>query len=629
MNQKQILLEFTKGEFMNFLQNDSKGKILEIINDEGMVILEKSDRKKERISYILSFSKYVDELFQNPKFLDMFLNSEIDDSSTLNHLKKETYDLLLKRSIELQKDSNYISRLFKKFNTEYKINVLNNWPYSIELLYKILETDEAIVVQKIMDTYNIGLTNYKVDIENFFERAKRFVLEAKSKRNLYDKKNVEINIPAYMINESLAAKIWQTYDIFTIRKIIENARFSTDVSLLNDFVKEKEEKVIKNWDIFTTPYPVKKISALYFKAQLEKEKATQNDIYEDFVKAKDNLRRFIRENNYNKLYEKLEKQDVKDLNEIEKYILKLNGQILSNYIIDYLFEENYYNVMIDIQELLNFYYRGNIVLPEERVEMYNQILHIDELSVDEKKTLFNEMYKINIIEIFYDDMAYARDIIAESIKEYSLSAETIQEYKDEVLSKKYGVDVFNMNGEPFFGIVKTGTHKRDVLPTAHSYSLIGHEGIAVYGNPKLSDTFLYDADTFNPDQLVHVFPYDSYTFYHPFEYSETSTKYINNLLTADELVKVSEAYNEILLLEKGDKEVGIEEKIPELKKIALFCIDEIRKQDIEIAKKNNVGIFFVSTKKYVMANKRKVNFSNNINATYFDKYSAEKFEAKR
>lgn len=293
MDQNQILLEFTKGEFMNFLQNDSKGKILEIINDEGIVILEKSDRKKERINYILSFSKYVDELFQNPKFLDMFLNSEIDDSSTLNHLKKETYDLLLKRSIELQKDSNYISRLFKKFNTEYKINVLNNWPYSIELLYKILETDEAIIVQKIMDTYNIDLTNYKVDIENFFERAKRFVLEAKSKRNLYDKKNVEINIPAYMINESLAAKIWQTYDIFTIRKIIENARFSTDVSLLNDFVKEKEEKVIKNWDIFTTPYPVKKISALYFKAQLEKEKATQNDIYEDFVKAKDNLRRFI------------------------------------------------------------------------------------------------------------------------------------------------------------------------------------------------------------------------------------------------------------------------------------------------------------------------------------------------
>ena len=160
MNQKQILLEFTKSEFMNFLQNDSKGKILEIINDEGIVILEKSDRKKERINYILSFSKYVDELFQNPKFLDMFLNSEINDSSTLNHLKKETYDLLLKRSIELQKDSNYISRLFKKFNTEYKINVLNNWPYSIELLYKILETDEAIVVQKIMDTYNIDLTNY-------------------------------------------------------------------------------------------------------------------------------------------------------------------------------------------------------------------------------------------------------------------------------------------------------------------------------------------------------------------------------------------------------------------------------------------------------------------------------------
>ena len=480
-----------------------------------------------------------------------------------------------------------------------------------------------------MDTYTIDLTNYKVDIENFFEKAKRSVLEAKSKRNLYNKKIAEINIPTYMINEALAEKIWQTYDIFTIRKIIENAKYSTDASFLNNSIKSKEKEIIKNWDIFTMPYPVKKISALYYKLQLEKERAQQKDSYETFFEVKDEFRRFIWDHNYDEFYEKLEKQDLKDLNEIEDYILKLNGQNLSNYIIDYLFEENYYNIMIDIQELLGFYYRGNIVLPEKHVEMYNQILHIDELATDEKKFLFNEVRKTNMIEIFYDDMAYARTIVAESIKEYALSTEMIQDYKNETLSKKYGVDVFTLDGEPFFGIVKTGTYRKDILPVAHSYSLIGHEGIAVYGDPKLSDTFLYDADTFNPEQLVHVFPYDSYTFYHPFEFSETSTNYINNLLTADELVKISEAYNEILILEKGDKEVGIEEKIPELKKIALFCINEIREQDVEVAKKNNVGIFFVSTKKYIMADKRKINFLNDTNNIYYDKYSEEEFEAKR
>ena len=52
----------------------------------------------------------------------------------------------------------------------------------------------------------------------------------------------------------------------------------------------------------------------------------------------------------------------------------------------------------------------------------------------------------NIIETFYDDMALARYIVAEAIKEYSLSSSTVTQYKDEKLSQKYGVDVYKLNG---------------------------------------------------------------------------------------------------------------------------------------------------------------------------------------
>ena len=63
--------------------------------------------------------------------------------------------------------------------------------------------------------------------------------------------------------------------------------------------------------------------------------------------------------------------------------------------------------------------------------------------------------------------------------------------------------------------------------------------------------------------------------------------------------------------------------------VTVIVEHKCRKAFYQKSIEHSVGIFFVSTKKYVMANKRKVNFSNNINATYFDKYSAEKFEAKR
>ena len=71
---------------------------------------------------------------------------------------------------------------------------------------------------------------------------------------------------------------------------------------------------------------------------------------------------FIDFNGLNAIYEN------NGLEGVFSYLNHLSERSLSNYIIDYLFEENYHNVIIDIRELLNFYYRGNIVIPKERVK---------------------------------------------------------------------------------------------------------------------------------------------------------------------------------------------------------------------------------------------------------------------
>ena len=631
MDRNKIINEYSKSEFMNFLESDNEGLILTLFDEEGTTILKRSKLKEERINYILNYSKYRNKLLLNINFLDVILNSDISYYyASFNNLSHEVYNEILKRSIDLNKDNDFISNLFSYFNVEYKLDVLNNWPYSYELLYYILRKDEAIVIQKIISTYNIDLLSDDIDLRSFFYKAKEANLIAKAKKNMWEKSSSEINVPSYMITKELADKLWNKYDIFVIRVIINDALYSSDFSIVNNAIKEKERQIINSYNKNEMFSPFKEIYYMFseLKKIRQKDEISSDEYYDNRYKLIKFINKFdfIDFNGLNAIYEN------NGLEGVFSYLNHLSERTLSNYIIDYLFEENYHNVIIDIRELLNFYYRGNIVIPKERVEIYDKISNIDLLSTEEKQQLFNYLKDFNMIETFYDDMRTARYIVGEAIKEYSLSSETIKKYKDEALSKQYGVDVYNMKDNYFFGIVKSGRYISDKLPTGHSYSLIGSGGIITFGDPKDSNTYLYDSDDMNPEQLVHAYPFDSFTYYHPFEHSTNSTRRVNTLLMPDELLGASQFYNELLLLEKGTYEVGIEESIPELKKIALYCLDEIRNQDVEVAKQNNVGIILVSSKKYRQDKSKYANiFKQDIyNYNYFDgSYEKGKFESKR
>ena len=299
------------------------------------------------------------------------------------------------------------------------------------------------------------------------------------------------------------------------------------------------------------------------------------------------------------------------------YSLDIDSRDVSNYIIDYHFEENYHNVILDITELLQYNYDGNITLSKDKMELYEKIVNIDYLSLDEKQNLHETLKKYNMIEMLYDDMRYARDIVSETIKDYSLSKESIKQFKDEKLSKKYGVDIYNLDGEPFFAIVKTGRKITNQYPTGHSFSLIGTNGIAVFGNKTYGETYIYDSNELNKEQIIHVFPYDSYTRYKPFEISQEASIKVNTLMSPEKLVTHSNSYNEILVLERGEKDTYMDEYIPRLKQIALYCLNEITQQDIEEAKRNNVGILLINTSKY---NEFATN-RNTINNIYQEKYN--------
>ncbi len=629
MDREEIINSYDNGQFKDFLIHAVPGKVLELFNDEGLEILNASRLKSERIRYILTYCSDKNELLQNDKFLQIFFSTDIYDYyASLRGLDHKTYDKLLNTCIELGKKDMFAS-LLSYFDIEYQLSLIDNWSWDMDLLYSFFMVSSPEVKKKIIDNYDLDLTNPKINIFEIFNighssASKDFAIRSSNGPGQI----IDFKIPSKMITRDLAQKIWDSYDIFKLRVLINNAMYVTDTTVINDYVKEQEDKIINNSTEEELLSPYKELYDIV--VQMHSCNSPDDNNYYDYkMQAFSSLRSIDDDELENLFMDFLSNGNIEPLYEQLK---KLSSRKLSNYIIDYHFEENFHNIMVDMQELLRFYYDGHISIPEDRIELYRRIVSIDQLPIAEKIELHNYLKSIDMISVFYDDMAFARKIVAEAIKEQSLTSESIKEYKDEELSEKYGVPVYSMQGEHFFGIVKTHRHQQEQMPTGHSYSLVGSSCTVTFGCPGDVDTYLYDADSMTPEQMVHTYPHDSFTLFKPFEYSRKApTKRVNALLMPEDLVGLSPSYNELLILEQGYEPTDMDSRIPELRRIALYCIDEITPEAVETAQRQSIGIILINTKKYEQTsdygNPRDV-YSYGLD--YFDGYfDAQKFESRR
>lgn len=589
---KREIINSNKQDFLNFLYNDYKGEIITLLDDEGIEYLKKYSDISDRITYILNYSNYVDALFNNQKFLDLFLNTDISKYyASLKNLNNKTYDLIVNRCLELNKDINFVAELISYFNKEYQLKFIDKYDYPNDLIYEMLKRKPNIVGKKILEKYNIDLLSHNISIKNLVDAGKSLSFEEMAKRN-GDSYVSDSEKPFYLstnlLNMDAAKKLWNQLNVYEYRSLVNDANYCGDPTNLNNYAKAKEEEFILNIDY---PESYKKIFNMINKiSKLDSSSNEYHDIFRNLIRQIQ-----IFPNEYNNLRTHIFNGE---FNEAINLLTKSLDEKKSDYIIDYHFEENYYNIMYDLKELLEFYYAGNIDIPEDRLYLYQQILNIDMLSSQEKIELHNELKKYNMMEIFYDDMSFARKQVRKAIKDYAMVKEELINFKDEELSNEYGVDVYNIEDKPFFAIVKSNINVEDKLPVGHSYSLIGNGCISVFGTPKYTNTYVYDSSDLNPEQIVHVFPRDSFTMYRPFNFTEQATNRVEQLMMPDELLYNKRTYNEILILERGKNETDIDSRIPKLKRIALYCVDQITAKDVETAKIQDVGIMLINSKKY-------------------------------
>ena len=300
-----------------------------------------------------------------------------------------------------------------------------------------------------------------------------------------------------------------------------------------------------------------------------------------------------------------------DVSEIEdrrrKYIIKviddyknnnLTNKEIIDYIIYYFVGDNYYNFLVNFNQMLLYMKHINkILISKDHIKFYQDCLRLKDLNREDMILFFNQnRNKTKFFEMFYDDMRIIKNHSYNDLTSKSLTLEKNNKLYDKKLSNKLGIDVYYLDGEEFYAFVrcilpnKDGFNIDDIycnLPKKYySFSYIGNKNIGTIDKVNnMGITLLYS--NINSNNIVHVHHMDSSSSISSKNEVFVSNK-INEISSADSLIRDTKCYNEIVI-KKDD--FGI-------KPAAIICFNEIQDKDLEISHKYKLPIVLINCNKY-------------------------------
>ena len=87
------------------------------------------------------------------------------------------------------------------------------------------------------------LCQTKWNLCRFVEKGKTAFLKKYAKD---DRNDTDIIIPSTMITKELAERLWNESNVFTYRRTINDAAYSVDATVLNEYAKKQEEMIINS-----------------------------------------------------------------------------------------------------------------------------------------------------------------------------------------------------------------------------------------------------------------------------------------------------------------------------------------------------------------------------------------------
>ena len=309
-----------------------------------------------------------------------------------------------------------------------------------------------------------------------------------------------------------------------------------------------------------------------------------------------------RNNFIKKSINKLNMSNIYSFFEIENLDLSrqevIANRYLTEYIISYYFEDNFYNFMTNLYQMTGYLYGDKKDLVSiEHIKIYEQFVSINKMSLEDKIRLFNRNIDNDLMSLFYDDLDRVRVDSHKELVDSTLKLDKNSEIYQKDLSTKLGADIYYLNGEKFYGFVRSfsfndkniNDDKRYIYSQngrlGYSFSYISGNEIGTIGSMKDSVLLYYDNIDYRNIMYVH------HTDMHSGVMRELNT-YItdkeNEILLPSSLIAKTINYNEIY----------IKPGIDGIKPTAIVCLGDIDNNTLDFAKKYNLAILMINREKY-------------------------------
>lgn len=592
-----------KYDFIWFVQEAPSEIILLLLDEEGISILAQTSDLEDKMNAIMtSLNPALNTLLTSPQFCSIILNHMNHLASYLNSIQKEGAISFVRYIKEVAADK--LSFVCSRLSGVSQCEVLKREKMPFSVIQSLLNHGHREAIEYILKNDNRIVT-----LSNM-----RFL-------SLYSLAEKGVKIPNHFLTEGdFVSAISRIETVKNYRFFMEKLKRENDVSTIEKsrkkFYDEEIETFIEEENMLSRYYQCYQEIVSSMEKEIEPYELLDSVFAKYFSLDGDGTREFELRRSLAKYY------CSKDAKELHAFLEWESHLQLTDILIDYHFEEIPFNFFLDLKQLIQFQEGEGKTLSDEEIILYSKLLNLDTLSYPEIKNLHMALKQFPAMGTYYDHFRAAKDKAASLMEQAILTEEKAKPYKDEALSSRAGVDVYVLEGEEFYALVKaTSFSKTEPLKESPflynndggSYSLDGSSKLQTFCDPREYYNFVFSA--FPKDQILHMYPVDSYTNYRRGEDLGTSRVY--ELHTPKDLVSRSMNYSEILFsLPNQNRHDELNSRLVTPKLMGLYCYDKIIDNDIISARNLGIGIVLVKTKSYQVDGSNRLSVSDTINAGY-------------
>lgn len=493
------------------------------------------------------FQKYLDELFKG----DFSLISQLDYSFILKII-------FLMDELELFENFKLVSYL--SLDNQYK---LLKEPLKEKTLIKIIPYLDARV-------------------KSFFFKNDKRAYEIFQYFNVSQLAREGVLFSYEIINSSIFFELLKRESLIDFRININNVlRYNPSIFILEKIDKYYDSMIdsyMESTDMFSCYYEYIE----EFKKNIKINKKCCDYFFDDYI--------------FYKLEELQEydfftgKVSFNNMDKVYQFFSKETGIRLSEIIVDSLFQDNIYNVWLNIKEMLRYHKlldKEQQILNENIVSFYDMILNIDKLNNSDKIKVYHEYKDKNIGFMFYQDLRNMKNLSYRNIKKELIKLEEYPEFLDEEQTNKYGIPIYDLRDKEYIMLSRCLMKFSDTTIYPRScYTLFSNENCEFFNN----NLYIYGYYDFDYNKIVHVFENDSHSNDYINKNNEIGSDKVNRIMSPLQIVN-NGIYSEIQLM--NSKIFGDDNLFKNLKPNFLIVVNNVSEENILEARRLDIPIAII------------------------------------